>query len=142
MMLLDTNIISELRKVRSGRAAPAVAQWESTVTATELMLSVITVQELEVGILRLARKDPRAAAILREWLTQYVLVTFRDRILPVTTEIALRCATLLIDDSRTCEDALIAATAYVHKMPIVTRDAAHFAGTGVRVINPWDKDSF
>jgi len=138
MMLLDTNIISELRKVRSGRAAPAVVRWESTVTATELMLSVITIQEIEIGILRLARKDPRQAAILREWLTQYVLVAFRGRILPVTTEISLRSAALLIDDDRSCEDALIAATAYVHNMPIVTRNVDDFADTGVRIINPWE----
>jgi predicted nucleic acid-binding protein len=138
MMLLDTNIISELRKVRSGRAAPAVVRWESTVSATELMLSVITIQEIEIGILRLARKDPRQAAVLREWLTQHVLATFRDRILPVTTEVALRCATLLIDDDRSCEDALIAATAFVHNMPIVTRNVDDFADTGVRVINPWE----
>jgi predicted nucleic acid-binding protein len=138
MVLLDTNIISELRKVHTGRAAPAVVRWESTVSATELMLSVITIQEIEIGILRLARKDPRQADILREWLSQYLLVSFRDRILPVTTEIALRCATLLINDGRTYPDALLAATAYVHGLPLVTRNVRHFVGTGVRVINPWE----
>jgi predicted nucleic acid-binding protein len=138
MVLLDTNIISELRKVRSGRAAPAIMRWESTVNATDLMLSVITIQEIEVGILRLVRKDPRQADVLREWLAQYLLVSFRDRILPVTTEIARRCATLLISDGRTYPDALLAATAYVHGLPLVTRNVRHFVGTGIRIINPWE----
>jgi predicted nucleic acid-binding protein len=137
-MLLDTNIISELRKIVYGKASPAIVKWEATVSATELMISVITVQELEIGILRLERKDPRQASVLREWLTKYVLVEFRHRILPVTTEIARRSAALLIDDDVSCEDALIASTAYVHNMPVVTRNIKHFADLGADVINPWD----
>ena len=136
-MLIDTNVISELRKVSSGRAAPEIIHWETTVSAPQLMLSVITLQEIEVGILRLARTDPPQASILRRWLQNHLLVEFRHRILPVTTDIALRAAVLLIDGDRSCEDALIAATAYVHNMPVVTRNVAHFKGAGVHIINPW-----
>lgn len=102
------------------------------------MVSVITLQELEVGILRLERTEPRQAWILREWFTDFVLTEFRHRILMVTTEIARRSALLLTDKGRSCEDALIAATAYVHNMPVVTRNVDHFQGTGVKILNPWD----
>lgn len=136
-MLLDTNVISELRKVRSGRAAPAIISWEATVSAQQLLLSVITLQEIEVGILRLKRADPRQASVLEHWLHNYLLVEFRDRLLPVTPAIAMRAAALLIDSNRSCEDALISATAYIHQMPVVTRNVAHFRNTGVHIINPW-----
>jgi len=138
-MLLDTNVLSELRKVRSGKTSPAFIRWESTVKASQLMLSVITLQELEVGILRLERKDLHQGRILRTWFSDYVQTEFRHRILPVTKEIALRSATLLIASGRTCEDALIAATAYVHNLPVVTRNVKHFKDTGVKIINPWEE---
>jgi predicted nucleic acid-binding protein len=139
-MLLDTNVLSELRKVRSGKTSPAFIRWESTVKASQLMLSVITLQELEVGILRLERKEQQQARILREWFTNYVQPEFRHRILPVTKEIAYRSAMLLVDSGRSCEDALIAATAYVHKLPVVTLNVKHFKDTGVKIINPWEEN--
>ena len=137
MLLLDTNVVSELRKVRNGRASSSFIAWEATVRSTELMISVITIQELETGVLRLERSNPRQAQVLRDWLMDYVIVEFRNRTLPITTEIARRSALLLIDDG-SYTDALIAATAYVHGLTVATRNVKHFANTGVRVINPWE----
>jgi predicted nucleic acid-binding protein len=137
-MLLDTNVVSELRKLRSTKGSPEVARWEATVSAPQLFLSVVTIEELEIGILQLERHDPRQAWALRQWLMDYVLVEFRHRILPVTTEIARRSAFLRFANSRTCEDALLAATAYVHNLPFVTRNVKHFTNTGIPLTNPWD----
>lgn len=137
-MLLDTNVVSELRKLRSTKGSPEVGRWEATVSAPQLFLSVITIEELEIGILQLERRDPRQAWILRQWLMDYVMVEFRHRILPVTTEIARRSAILRYDNSRTCEDSLLAATAYVHNLPLATRNTKHFVGTGISLIDPWE----
>ena len=137
MFLLDTNVISELRKVRSGKADQNVACWADRVDAAELFVSAITLQELEVGILLAERKDAPKAAILRTWMNLHVLPAFAERILPVDTAVALRSALLHIPEPRPVRDALIAATALVHGMPVVTRNVSDFEPTGVVVINPW-----
>jgi predicted nucleic acid-binding protein len=139
MFVLDTNIISELRKIRAGRTSPVFAKWASEIEASSHFLSTTTILELERGILRLESKDPKQAWLLRQWLSDFVLPQFRNRILPVTTEIAQRAAYLLERTSiPSDEDALIAATAYIHNMGIVTRNTKHFAGAGVRILNPWE----
>ena len=137
MFLLDTNVISELCKVRSGKADKNVARWADRVDAAELFVSAITLQELEVGILLAERKDAPKAAILRTWMNLHVLPAFAERILPVDTAVALRSALLHIPEPRPVRDALIAATALVHGMPVVTRNVSDFEPTGVVVINPW-----
>ena len=137
MFLLDTNVISELRKVRSGKADQNVARWADRVDAAELFVSAITLQELEIGILLAERKDAPKAAILRTWMNLHVLPAFAERILPVDTAVALRSALLHIPEPRPVRDALIAATALVHGMPVVTRNVSDFEPTGVVVINPW-----
>lgn len=137
MYLLDTNVVSELRKVRSGKANPNVAHWADSVDAAALFVSAITIHELEIGILLASRKDPAKGAILREWMTQYVLPAFADRVLPVDTAVALRSATLHVPDTRPLHDAFIAATALVHGMAVVTRNTADFQATGVEIIDPW-----
>ena len=135
--LLDTNVVSELRKVRAGKADPAVAHWADTVEASDLFLSAITVQELETGVLLVERRDPAQGALLRRWMEELVLPAFAERILPVDEIVARRAAALHVPDPRPVADALIAATALVHTMTVVTRNVGDFEPMGVRVLNPW-----
>jgi predicted nucleic acid-binding protein len=137
VLLLDTNVVSELRKVHSGKTDRAFIQWESQVDASELYLSSATIHEMEFGVLLLEKKDPRQGKILRDWLDQNVLTTFEGRILPIDVAVARRSGYLQSIETRPNMDALIAATAYVHDMPVVTRNVAHFKHMGVRLINPW-----
>lgn len=138
MFILDTNVISELRKIRSGKADVQVTRWADSVNASTLFISVITVLELENGVLRIERRDAQQGLMLRSWLENQVLPEFSERILPIDTAIAQCCAGLHVPDPRAERDALIAATAFVHKMPIVTRNTIDFKGMGVKLINPWE----
>ena len=138
MFLLDTNVVSELRKIRRGRADVRVAAWQRDVALSECFISAITVMELEIGVLRLMRRDGAQAVILRDWLDTVVYRQFADRNLPVDLDVARRCAAL--QEARTLpeRDAFIAATALVHGLTVVSRNFADFAGTGVALLNPWD----
>lgn len=137
MFVLDTNVVSELRKVRTGKIDANVAVWAESMDAADLFVSSITIMELELGILSVERRDSVQGAVLRSWLEQNVLPEFSERTLPVDTAVALRCARLHVPDKRGERDALIAATALVHGMTIVTRNVADFEPTGVQIINPW-----
>jgi predicted nucleic acid-binding protein len=137
MFLLDTNVISELRKTGSGRADPNVTAWISRLNASSLYISAITLMELEIGVLRVERRDSTQGALLRVWMETRVIPAFSERTLPVDAAVALRCARLHVPDCRSERDALIAATALVHGMEIVTRHTTDFAATGVRLTNPW-----
>lgn len=139
MFVLDTNVVSELRKIRLGKADPQVAAWADGVDAVSLYLSAITVLELEAGVLQMERRDPEQGARLRAWLDNQVLPEFRQRILPVDAAGAQRCARLHVPDPRGERDALIAATALVHGMTVVTRNTADFEPTGVALLNPWSR---
>lgn len=138
MYLLDTNVVSELRKAKSGKADGRVVAWAASVAAGSLFLSAIGILELETGLLLIERRDPAQGAMLRAWLDGHVLPTFSGRILAVDTAVARRCAALHVPDPRSERDALIAATALVHGMTVVTRNVADFAPTGVEVFNPWE----
>lgn len=138
MYLLDTNVISELRKVRAGRADARVATWADSVEANDLYLSVITLQEIAIGVLLAERRDPEQGAILRAWFEYQVLPAFDGRVLHVDSTIALRSAQLHVPDPHPVRDGLIAATALVHGFTVVTRNTADFASTGVALINPWE----
>lgn len=138
MYVLDTNVVSELRKVRLGKVDANVAAWTESVDAADLFVSAITIMELELGVLSLERKDAAQGAMLRSWLEQHVLPEFAGRTLPIDTAVAQRCARLHVPDKRGERDALIAATAIVHGMAVVTRNVADFKPTGVTVVNPWD----
>lgn len=138
MYLLDTNVISELRKVGSGRANTSVALWADSVNAADLYISVITVQELEIGVALALRRDAQHGVVLRNWMDRHVLPAFKNRILPVDLAVAQLSAQLNVPDPRPVRDGLIAATALVHAMTVVTRNVADFQPCGVSLINPWD----
>lgn len=137
MYLLDTNVVSELRKVRAGRADRHVAAWADAVDASELFLSVITLQELEIGVLLKERSDPAQGEILRRWLDGQVVPAFASRTLAVDAAVALRSAALHVPDPRPVRDGLIAATALVHGLCVVTRNVADFLPSSVDVLDPW-----
>jgi predicted nucleic acid-binding protein len=138
MFVLDTNVISELRKVRQGKADANVSAWSQSVDAGDLFVSAITIMELELGVLSIERKDPAQGALLRAWLQQHVIPEFSGRTLPVDTAVAQRCARLHVPDRRGERDALIAATALVHGMTLVTRNTVDFKPMAVALVNPWD----
>ncbi|NMG67768.1 PIN domain-containing protein [Azoarcus indigens] len=137
MYLLDTNVVSELRKVRAGKADANVSAWSQGVEAGELFISAITVMELEMGVLQIERRDAGQGALLRTWLELHVLPAFSGRILPIDAAVAQRCARLHVPDRRSERDALIAATALVHGMTVATRNVGDFEPTGVSLLNPW-----
>jgi predicted nucleic acid-binding protein len=134
MFVLDTNVVSELRK--KNNADRNVAEWASAKLAPELFISVITVMELEYGVLLAARKDAPKAQMLRAWVER-TLERFEGRILDIDIGAARHCAALHVPDPKPERDALIAATALAHDMTLVTRNIAHFAKTGIRLLNPW-----
>ncbi|WP_126445183.1 type II toxin-antitoxin system VapC family toxin [Sulfuricystis multivorans] len=137
MFLLDTNVVSELRKVRMGKANPGLATWADGVETDRLFISVLSIEELEIGVLRAERRDPAQGAILRVWLDQHVLPAFAERILPVDLAVARLAARVHVPDPRPAFDALIAATALANDFTLVTRNETDFLGMGVRVLNPW-----
>lgn len=139
MFLLDTNVISELRKAGDGRADPRVTAWLSRSDAADFYLSAVTLMELELGVLLIARRDQQQGDRLRAWLDTYVLPEFAERTLPVDATVARRCARLHVPDPRPERDAFIAATALVHSMTVVTRNVADFEATGVALVNPWQE---
>ncbi|MGO8757598.1 MAG: type II toxin-antitoxin system VapC family toxin [Terracidiphilus sp.] len=137
MYLLDTNVVSELRSRRNRDPDVRVAAWARSVAPSSLYLSVISILEIEMGVLQKERSDPRQAVVLRAWLEGYLMRSFAGRILPVDTAIAKRCAALHVPDPCSYRDSLIAATALVHGMTVVTRNVSHFQRTGVPVFDPW-----
>lgn len=137
MFLLDTNVVSELRKAQIADAN--VVTWAESQSTSSLFLSVISVLEIETGILLLERRDAAQAAVLRTWLDDHVLPAFSDRILPVDTATARRCASLHVPDRCADHDALIAATALVHGMTLATPNVDDFTPTGVKVLDPWKR---
>jgi toxin FitB len=137
MYLLDTNVVSELRKGKTGKVNRNVSAWAKGVSPPTLFLSAISILELEIGILLIERRDRAQAVILRSWMEDHVLPAFDGRILAVDTAVARKCAALHIPTPRSDRDSLIAATAIVHGMTVVTRNVSDFEPTGVTVINPW-----
>ena len=137
MYILDTNVVSELRKIRSGKADQNVATWAGSVDAASLFVSAITIQELEIGILLIERRDATQGALLRAWMKNHVLPAFAGRILPVDTAVALRSAALHVPNPRPARDGLIGATALAHGLILATRNETDFEGMGVALLNPW-----
>ena len=139
MFVLDTNVVSELRKAASGRANSGVTDWASSVPAVLMFMSVISLHELEHGVLLAERSDPTKGAILRTWLDFSVTPAFEDRFLPVNADVARQAAALHVPDPAPFRDALIAATALHHDMTVITRNTSDFDRfTGLTVTNPWN----
>ncbi len=137
MFLLDTNVVSEIRKAKSGRAHPSVTAWATQTPAGSMYLSAVTLLELEMGVLQVERRDAPQGAIMRSWLDGHVLPAFAGRVLSIDAAVALQCARLHVPDKLSERDALIAATALVHGMTVVTRNIADFEASGVPLLNPW-----
>jgi toxin FitB len=135
MYILDTNVVSELRKAK--KADQSVTKWAQPLPSATLYISVISLLELEIGILLMERRDKEQGAILRAWMNRHVLPTFSGRILAIDSTVAQRCAALHVPNPRSDRDALIAATALVHGLTVATRNVADFEGMGVDVLNPW-----
>ena len=139
MFLLDTNVLSELRKLGDGRADARVAAWISRQDAAQFYISALTLMELEIGILRLERRDARQGERLRTWMDSHVLPEFQERTLPVDSTVARKCARLHVPDPKPGRDALIATTAIIHRLTVVTGNVADFEITGVEVLDPWSE---
>lgn len=139
MYLLDTNVVSELRKTATGRANPGVLRWSETVPVEMLYLSAISTLELEMGILQMERRDAKQGAALRKWYQQAVLPAFDGRIVPVDHHVASRCARFSVPDLRPFRDGLIGATAAAHGYVLVTRNISDFAGMELELLDPWSK---
>jgi toxin FitB len=137
MFLLDTNVISELR--RPDKAHRNVAAWANASPAADFFISAISILEIELGARLIERKDAARGAVLRAWIDNHILARFEDRILAIDTAVALRCAQLHVPNPRAERDALMAATALVHGLTIVTRNVGDFEPTGVPLINPWEQ---
>ncbi len=139
MYVLDANVVSEIRKIKSGRADPNVAVWARSVRLEQLYVSAITIQEIETGVLLIERRDAISGAVLRSWFENDVLRAFERRILPVDAEVARRAAPLHVPDPAPVTDALVAATALVHSMTVVTRNISDFSRFHrLEVLNPWE----
>lgn len=138
MFLLDTNVVSELRKAKAGKANAGVVAWASPVPAALMFMSVISLHELEHGVRLTERRDEAQGRALRAWLEQSVVPAFTDRFLDVDADVAVRAAALHEPDPAPFRDALIAATAMVHGMAVVTRNVRDFERfDGLDVVNPW-----
>jgi predicted nucleic acid-binding protein len=137
MFLLDTHVVTELRKAKAGKADHNLVDWARNVHLGSLFLSAITVLELEVGILRTSQRDATEGARLRSWMDGYVTPAFHRRVLPIDLVVAQRSACLLAPAPNATRDSLIAATALTHGMTVVTRNIDDFLPTGVLTLNPW-----
>lgn len=135
MFLLDTNVISELR--RPDKAHRKVVAWANAIPAASFFISAISILEIELGARLIERKDATQGVVLRTWIDNHILTRFEGRILAIDTAVAQRCAQLHVPNPRAERDALIAATALVHGLTIVTRNVGDFEPTGVPLLNPW-----
>ena len=134
-LLIDTNILSELRKSRGPH--PNVAAWFASVEESDIFLSVLVVGEIRRGIENVRQRDDAAARRLERWLIQ-IESRYADRILPITRDIAERWGKLSSPDPLPVVDGLLAATALVHQHTLVTRNIKDVGRTGVPVLNPFE----
>lgn len=138
MFVLDTNVVSELRRAGAGKADANVVAWAASVPVALQFISALTVFELEYGVRLKEHSDPAQGAMLRLWLETQVRPTFNGRTLPIDAQVALKCAPMYVPNPCKERDSFIAATAMVRGMTVVTRDVTDFAPTGATLFNPWD----
>lgn len=138
MYILDTNVLSEFRRLTLGRGNKAVGQWAGTVSPASMYLSSITIFEVDLGIQSLALRDAAGAANIRQWLNSYVLKEFANRILPFDVNEARVCAGFSAGRTRPFRDMLIAATASHAGFSLVTRNTKDFEGLPVPLLNPFE----
>ena len=131
--LLDTNVVSEVRKKEPN---PGVSEWFASVPADQLFLSVLVVGEVRQGIERLIRRDPAQAEIYEQWLYRLVNA-YGDRIVPITARVAEVWGRVNVPDPMPVVDGLMAATALVHGWTLVTRNVGDVASTGVPLLDPF-----
>jgi len=134
--LLDTNVISEMRK--RDRCNPGIPAWLDGVEVEDLFVSVLTIGELRKGVDSLARRDAKAAAKLNHWLGQ-VIDAFDDRVLAVDTRVAEEWGRMNVSTTLPTVDSLLAATAKTHRLTLVTRNTKDVARTGISVLNPFER---
>ena len=135
MFLLDTNVISELR--RPSKTNPLVAAWVDRMSQADLFVSSISLMELQTGARRLTYRNDPHGNVIKDWIEHHVLPAFAGRILAVDEAVALKCADLHVPVSRPYRDSLIAATAMIHRITLVTRNVVDFRPMMSDIINPW-----
>ena len=133
--LLDTNVISELRK--KNRCDPSVAAWQKSIKGEDVYISAISMMEIKAGVINARRKNPEFSKELNEWYEMQVKPTFHKRVIAVDLAVSECCSVFLNQRTRQLADALIAATAHVHGLTLATRNVADFEDTGIDLINPW-----
>ena len=140
MYLLDTNIISEMRRLPKGKADAGLTTWAKSVNTHAFYTCTVVMMELERGVLGLERKDPIQGQILRIWFENTVKSAFQQRILSIDNETARLCANLHVPDKAPENDAWIAAIAIKHNLILVTRNTADFQDMGIRLLNPFTQN--
>jgi len=138
MFLLDTNVVSEYRKIQSNKADPNFVSWQQNIMPHLLYISAVTLMELNIGVLAKERKDKATGLILRAWLENKVIPAFEDRILPIDADVALICSEMHVPNNKSFRDAFIGATAKSNNMKLVTRNVADFKDMNISIINPWE----
>ena len=135
-ILLDTNVVSELRK--KSRCHPSVAAWQDAIQGEQVYISAISMMEIKVGVIAARRKNPEFSTVLNEWYEMQVKPAFHKRVIPVDLAVSECCSVFLSQRTRPLADALIAATAHAHGLILATRNMADFSDTGIDLVNPWD----
>lgn len=139
MFLLDTNVVSELRKFHNHSINPNVERWFAGINPTQTFISATTIMEIRVGILLKQRRAPRQATIFQDWFERFILPNYQYRTLPITSEIAEICAELHVPNKRPFSDAYIAATAKAHNFTLVTRNTKDFKDIKkLKLLNPFE----
>ena len=133
MYLLDTGVVLELRKAKSGQSDPGLAAWAATIARQRLFISALNLLEIENAAARLGRKDRAAGLAVREWIDSHVVPAFDGRVLPVDVAVVRRRAQLPYANTR---DGLLAATALEHGLTFVTRRVTAFRAGRVKLLNP------
>ncbi len=135
-ILIDTNVISELRK--KSRCDISVAAWQNSIKGENIYISAISMMEIKSGVISARRKNPEFSRLLNEWYETQVKPTFHNRVISVDLAVSEYCSILLNQRTRPLADALIAATAHVNGLTLATRNTADFEDTGINLVNPWD----